>query len=436
MSNVILVNVGVGRIGFNSFGKGADESWVNHGIASLGAYLKMKSCEFSYLDLRKLKNWDHFIREISGRRPEVVGISATTVDYDVAYQAAKQIKSALPFTKTVLGGIHATVSPDECVEDGAFDHVVMGEGEITFYEIIKGEIRRKVIKGILMEDLDKIPFIDRKIFGKDEHPIFPKLFPKPFATFISSRGCPYGCSFCQPAERKVFGRRMRNRSPENLIQEIELCTKDMGIRSYLIHDDCMLWDREWTENFLSILIKNNIRIPFSLQSRADLICKNHDLIKSLTKVGLTMILIGFESGSQRILNFLRKGTTIEQNLKAAQICKNNNIAIWANYMFGIPGEKKTDVEKTVRMIRKIKPTVCSPSFFTPYPGSYLHAYCEERDLSLIKHYRDFGRSPEGKKIKGVDYEYLRRAVRISRNETILTSYLIKAKRKIEKILKL
>jgi len=126
-----------------------------------------------------------------------------------------------------------------------------------------------------------------------------------------------------------------------------------------------------------------------------------------------MFLIGFESGNQRVLNFLRKGTTVEMNYEAARICKKYGVRIWANYMLGMPTETKEEVKDTVKMIKAIKPYRPSPAFFTPHPGSDLYDYCEKNGLSLIKSHRDFSRSPTGPKIKGVDYVFLQEALRDS-----------------------
>ncbi len=436
MAKVFLVHAGIGACKFNSYGRGMDESWINHGLASIGAYLKLRSYEFVYLDLRKFKGWRHLSGVITKEKPDFIAISATTVDYSVARETALLTKDTSPRTITVLGGIHASVCPEQCAQDGMFDHIVIGEGEIILPEVIAQRAKNRVIQGRLLERLDDLPFIDRKIFGNEETPIYPKLFPEPFATFIASRGCPYNCSFCQPAERVVFGRLMRTRSPENLVGEIEKCIKEWGTRSYLIHDDCLIWDVEWAESFVRILQKKNIKMPFAIQARADLICKNSELMRKLADVGLTMALIGFESGSQRVLDFLRKGTTAEQNIEAARICRKNGIAIWANYMLGIPEETRDDMDQTVAMIRTIKPTVYSPSFFTPYPGSDLYKYCEERHLSLLERPKDYRRNPRGKKIKGVNYRYVKKAVRLSKDEHILVNFLNRIKHYLKKSLKL
>jgi anaerobic magnesium-protoporphyrin IX monomethyl ester cyclase len=208
------------------------------------------------------------------------------------------------------------------------------------------------------------------------------------------------------------------------------------MHSYLIHDDCLLWNPDWVDEFLKILSSQNVNIPFAVQSRADLISKYPRLISCLAEQGLCMVLIGFESGSQKVLDFLRKGTTVEQNIQAAEICKNNGIAIWANYMFGVPGETAKDVDMTVQMIKTIKPEVHSPSFFVPYPGTDLSTYCAEEGLSLVQHPNDFRRNPEGKKIKGVDYRLLRKAIRQAQNSHPLIFQLKKWRHRLKRKLKL
>jgi len=134
----------------------------------------------------------------------------------------------------------------------------------------------------------------------------------------------------------------------------------------------------------------------SEQSRADLICKNEDLIKKMAKVGLKMLLIGFESGNQRVLDFLRKGTKVEHNYRAAEICR-----------------KYEEVMDTIRMIQTIRPDHYSPAFYTPHPGSDLYEYVERNNLSLITSHDSFRRNPDEEKIKGVDYDFLKKAVRKS-----------------------
>ena len=142
------------------------------------------------------------------------------------------------------------------------------------------------------------------------------------------------------------------------------------------------------------------------------------MIKLMKKAGLSMLLIGFESGNHRILTFLRKGIKVQTNYDAANICKKYGIRIWANYMLGIPTETKEEAMDTVRMIQGIGPYTCSPAFYTPHPGSDLYDYCIKNNISLIKTHSDYRRDPSGAKIKGIDYDFLRSALKESMNQPL------------------
>jgi radical SAM superfamily enzyme YgiQ (UPF0313 family) len=165
-------------------------------------------------------------------------------------------------------------------------------------------------------------------------------------------------------------------------------------------------DAKWMEGFLKLYGKQPFKKPFICQARADIIAKRPALFRDMKRCGLAMLFIGFESGSQRVLNFLRKGTTVEQNYAAASICNRLGIRIFANFMLGIPTETKEEALETVRMIKRIRPYVASPAFYTPFPGSDLFEYCKENNLSLIEKHSEYVRNPTGPKIRGVDYKFL------------------------------
>jgi len=196
----------------------------------------------------------------------------------------------------------------------------------------------------------------------------------------------------------------------------------------MIHDDCLTEDTEWIYEFCR-RYREEFQIPFACQTRADIVCKNENMIKEMRASGLYLFFIGFESGNQRVLNFLRKGTKVEHNYRAAEICKKYGIKIWANYMLGIPTETKAEIMDTVRMIQTIKPDHYSPAFFTPHPGSDLFDYCEEQGLSLIKNHDDYRRNATDCKIKGIEYDFLYKALNESMGIKIpfmKASYAIKA----------
>lgn len=427
---VTLVYPGIVGIGFGSAGKGMDGGWMAHGLALIGACAREAGFDVDLIDLRALSGWDHLREEIARRRPQVCGITMKSVDYNPAMQAVKVIKETDPSIITVVGGVHATLATEEATAVPQVDYVVTHEGEISFIHLLQSlqsgsDGLPRIIRGE-QPDLDKLPFADRDLFlnewkrfghyrGSPETPMGD--LPEPFVTIIAGRGCMYNCNFCQPAERILFDGKVRRRSVDNVMAELEQLRGKYHFRSLLIHDDCLTEDHQWVADFCQAYCQRGFRQPFFCQSRADLVVRHEAMISLMVEAGLRGLLIGFESGNQRVLNFLRKGTTVEQNLQAASICKKHGIQIWANYMVGLPTETKQEVWDTVRMMKAIDPDYYSPAYYTPLPGSELYAYCQEQGISLISDHDSYRRNPTEAKIKGVDYGFLSRACKESQKRT-------------------
>ncbi|MBI4974917.1 MAG: B12-binding domain-containing radical SAM protein [Candidatus Omnitrophica bacterium] len=406
-------------------------AWMHHGLCYISAVLKKEGHSVSLIDLRQLFGWHELPGIIKSIKPEVVGITIMSLDFDAAVRSAKIIKETDKNIKVVAGGVHPSLMESELADNPDIDYIFKGEAEITFPKVLEdmagGRLPTKVITGE-RPDLDTIPFVDRFLFKTIEAPVVPYL-KMPFITATAGRGCMYNCNFCQPAERSIFGSKVRRLSVERFMEELTLTKDSIGLNSLMIHDDCLVEDVKWVERFLHLYTKDGFRKPFVCQARADIIVKNPGLFKDMKRSGLAMLLIGFESGSQRMLNFLRKGTTVEQNYKAAGICKRLGIRIFANFMLGMPTETREEVMETVNMIKTIKPYVPSPTFYTPTPGSDLFDYCIKHDLSLIDKHEDYKRNPTAPKIKGVDYEFLRKAL----EETVKLPLSVKAARKIDRL---
>jgi radical SAM superfamily enzyme YgiQ (UPF0313 family) len=427
---VTLVYPGIVGIGFGSAGQGMDGGWIAHGLAILGACAREAGFEVDLIDLRALSGWDHLRQEVIARRPQVCAVTMKSVDFNPAMRAIQVIKEANPAIVTVVGGIHPTLATQEVAASPDVDYIITHEGEIAFVRLLQdlAEGNTSLPRIIAGErpDLDNLPFADRDLFldewrrfgygdGSPEAPL--GELPAPFVTIIAGRGCIYNCNFCQPAERILFGGKVRRRSVANVMAELEQLRSKYRFRSLLIHDDCLTEDRQWVTDFCRAYRERGFDQPFFCQSRADLVVRHEDMVRIMAQAGLRGLLIGFESGSQRMLNFLRKGTTVEQNLQAARICKKYGLQIWANYMLGLPTETEEEVWQTVRMMKEIDPDYYSPAFYTPLPGSDLYTYVLEKDLSLITDHDSYRRNPTEAKIKGHDYQFLVRAMEESQRRT-------------------
>jgi len=403
---VTLVFPGIREYGgFKSLGAHPECVYVNHGLGMISAVLKKAGHRVNLIDLREYEDWTHVRRKIEESNADVYGVTSQTLDYHEAKECARIIKS---IGKTsIVGGPHPSICPEEVADDTDFDHIFVGEAEETLPNIIENLSDQDRIVIGEHPDLDDLPFEDRSIWNMDailrtRHPVF----KQPVLTVLGGRGCLFNCSFCKPGEDLIFGP-FRTRSVDSLIEEIKELVRKYNYRELIIDDDCFTQNTDYVMEFCDKYEK--IKRPFTCQSRADTICRHQDVFKRMKEVGLRMLLIGFESGNQRILNILRKGTKVEQNYRAAEICHGLGIEIWANYMLGIPTETKEEAMDTIKMIRTIKPQWPSPAFFTPIVGTDLYDYCKKNDLIISDDPAVIGtRAPTGPKIKGIDYDWLSR----------------------------
>jgi len=419
-----LVYPGIAGQGFESLKQGMEAGWISHGLARLSAAAKAEGFSVDLIDLRALSSWDHFRAVLAQRDPDVVGVTMMSVDYNPAKKAIAIAKGVKPELITVIGGPHVTIALEDALQIPHVDYLLIREGEVTFPHLLRliadgAPPPHRVLRGE-PPDLDAIPFADRELFldewkkwGYDlvspEVPFVPEL-PPPFVTIIAGRGCLYNCAFCKPGEDYLFGKRTRRRSVGNVIAELHQLVNRYNIASFMFHDDCLTEDRPWVTGFSQRYVGEGFTMPFFCQSRADIIVKHEDMVARMAEAGLRGYFIGFESGNNRVLNFIRKGTTAEQNLEAARICRKYGIKIWANYMMGLPTETKEEVMDTVRLMKEIDPDYYSPAFFTPHPGTTLYNYAVQHDLSRITDYDSYRRNPTEPKIRGQDYDFLKWAM--------------------------
>lgn len=387
-------------------GTGFEYSWIHHGIASIIAYAKKEGVDIDLIDLRTLANWDEFESRIRGYG--YICLSIVTQDVSMASICIDNAKQINNDAIVIVGGVHPTIRPQDFIDNDKVDYIITGEGEVSLTNLIKslmgGGKFPRVIEGVKPE-LDNIPYVDRELWLSEDCPA--SSFQSPFFSLISSRACLRNCYFCQPCSRMVFGNKERNRSVDHLIGEIESLRGKYGLKSFMLVDDNILQNRRWVGEFIERYKQHGFNAEFALSASVDLICRNEDAIKELAEIGCRWFIVGFESGSQRVLDFLRKGTTVEQNRKVTQILRKYKISIMADIMFGVPTETGEEAMETVNLVREIKPEILSITFYTPYPGSDLAKYCEENDLIIpYRDYAELARYANRPKIKSIDYGFL------------------------------
>lgn len=336
--------------------------------------LDMIAEEMSYDDLEK---------EIRKKKPNVVGITATTFTLIDSINVAKTVKNVDKNIKVLFGGPHVNIYPEETINIPEIDFIILGEGELVFTEFLKGiesGSGLEKVKGLVfkhgnrivntgcrefIEDLDSLPFPARHLTSyKKYYSLIAKR--SPITTMLTSRGCPYRCLFCH---RPHMGKIFRARSPENVVEEIIECV-NMGIREILIYDDTFNVDKQRVLEICNLIKERGIDIFFDIRARIDRMDK--ETLMALKKAGCVRIHYGVESANQRILDILRKGITVEQVKNVFKMTKDVGIETLAYFMIGNPTETKEDILNTIEFAKKLKPDYCHFSVTTPFPATPLY----------------------------------------------------------------
>ena len=355
------------------------------GIMYIAAYAeKYTDHKIEILDMIvEEMSYDELENEIKKRKPDVVGVTTTTFTLIDSIITAKIVKNVDKDIKIIFGGPHAHIYPEETINIPEVDFLVLGEGEITFTELlqkIENYEELKKVKGIVfkhgnkivntgyrgfIEDLDSLPFPARHL---TQYKKYYSLIAKrnPITTMFTSRGCPYRCLFCY---KPHMGKQIRVRSPENVVEEIEECV-NMGIREILVYDDTFNVDKQRVFAICNLIKKSGLDINFDIRARIDRI--NKEMLVALKKAGCERIHYGVESANQRVLDILRKDITVEQAEKVVKMTKDVGIETLAYFMIGNPTETMDEILNTIKFAKKLKPDYCHFSVTTPFPATPLY----------------------------------------------------------------
>jgi len=382
------------------FGKASTTtpSMIPLNLLYLSGYLESKNIPVKVLDgqVNDLSE-ESLIRHIKQFNPNIVGISCHTPLVYPAHTIAKIVKSVSRQITVIMGGPHPTVLPEQIIADENVDTVVRGEGEITLFELveaIKGGTNLNSILGItyrdngnivstqnrpLNTDLDSLPLPSRHLIPiREYHPQADIYYRFPSTIMITSRGCPYKCIFC--ASRQISGHKYRVRSPEKVVEEIDVLVNQYGIRNIGIADDNFVVDRKRTERICDILIKEGYhrKVDWSCALRADGV--DEPLLKKMRAAGCRCICVGIETGSQRLMNILKKHLKLERVEKGVRMMRKVGIKVRGTFLLGIPTETEEETLQTINFAKKLNLDFAKFNIITPYPGTELYEMAKERGL--------------------------------------------------------
>jgi radical SAM superfamily enzyme YgiQ (UPF0313 family) len=356
-------------------------------LAYIGKVLERRKFDvkaFNYL----YKNWDEIEQEVynllCSEKPEIIGISSMTTNRIAAFEIAKMAKRINPNIRVIMGGVHPSIMYKQILENLPVDFIVIGEGEETASELFDA-IRKnkpkkllKKIKGIAFKENDKIIITNSRPFTKNldqipfpKHEYFKDKIKKFKEAYIAtSRGCPIGCTFCSTSCH--WGKIRRQRSVKNVIEEIKYIKNKLPfIEKIHFQDDEFIMNQDWIKEFCEALKKNRINIKFECCGRVSSITE--EMIKLLKEAGCTKLHFGVESGSQIIINSIKKKILIKQAINAFDICKKYMLKTGIYLMVGLPGENDASINDTIALLKRIKnANLDLPAVFQLYPGTEVY----------------------------------------------------------------
>ncbi|MGA7470409.1 MAG: radical SAM protein [Halobacteriota archaeon] len=372
------------------------------GLAYIGAVLEENDVKVTILDAPALDmDFQGYQRELANKHVDLLGVQTTTPTIKQALAVGKITKELHPECTVTMGGYHDTFMPEQVLENDFVDVVVRNEGEYATLELVDAIENDKPLRNIdginyrdgdrivetpkrrPIEDLDALPFPARHLLPMSEYMLFGRK--QVLATMICSRGCPMGCSFC--ASSAMHGRRVRFRSPENAAAEMEQVVDDYKVRMVGFMDDTFTLFPKWVDSFCKGIISRGIDVVWGCTARVDRF--NKELLSQMWKAGCRTLLFGVESGNQKILDNVQKGTKVGQAKRAFKTAKDIGMHTIASMTLGMPGESKTTIDETIGFAKRVNPDYALFSLATPYPGTKFYELASKMGLIRIKDWTHF-----------------------------------------------
>jgi len=322
---------------------------------------------------------------------DIYGITSTSPQYPQALKILKVLRRRNTKARVVIGGAYPSSLPDKCIQDG-FDFVVAGEGEEAMLRLITNieeEHAPGIVNATYIQEMDSIPFPGRHLI--DINSFAYNIDDGRGTTLITSRGCPYTCSFCS---KEVWQRGTRFHSTEYVISELEHIIDKYDFKHFLFLDDTITIHKKRLLELCARMEPLNIKWRCYARTTT-----TREMLIAMKKAGCVEIGVGVESGSQKILDIVDKKETVEQNSAFVELCKQVGITANVFIMIGLPGEDYETVEETRRWMERVRPDKFGFNIFMPYAGTPVYKNPDRYDIQIFD-------VPEEKSwIKGRQGEY-------------------------------
>ncbi len=348
-----------------------------------------------------------FIERVAGFEPDIIVMETATASFVADSLWLIRIKERLPAVKAIWTGPHATAQGKDIIRKNPLvDFIIQGEYEQAAIKLIEALIKNEGfehLKGLLyishdgdivdngraepIENLDGLPWPERlavPIYKYND--LFAGML-YPSLQVHASRGCPFGCIYCVWPQVLYGGKKYRVRAPEKVVDEVEVLAKEYGFRSIYFDDDTFNIGKERILKLCKEMVKRNLNMPWGAMARAD--ASDYETLAAMKAAGLTSIKFGVESGVQELVDGAGKGLNLDRVREAVAWCGELGIKTHLTFTFGLPGETRETIQKTIDFAKELNPDSIQFSITTPFPGTEYYEMLERQGNLLTTEWEKF-----------------------------------------------
>jgi radical SAM superfamily enzyme YgiQ (UPF0313 family) len=341
------------------------------------------------------------VEDVANFDPDIVVVDSSYTSWRNDLEVTGLIKQMVADLTTVVVGPPTTMYAQSYMEHVGVDAVIQGEYDYSLREFADSWSEHRPIEDIAglwwkegakirsnpprdlttSTDLDELPWVSpvyKKHLNIKDYFLSSALYPE--VQIVAERGCPYRCTFCEWPQ--VFTKRKyRSRSVRNVVDEMKWIKKNLPeVKEIVFEDDTFTVNRNWIHEFCEKLIEEQLNVTWSAQIRADV---DYGTLRDMRKAGCRLAIVGFESGSDKLLNTMKKGLTTEQSLRFSRAAKDAGILIHGDFVIGMPGETEATITETWNLIKKIRPEILQVSLATPFPGTEFYDLVKSNGYLMI-----------------------------------------------------